>query len=77
MTRYERGKKDASNGSFAKYVERKAMYHRTTFRIREDGSTVYLFKGQELSPNEFKALFPIGLINRSRHPRLDSRQNIY
>lgn len=74
---YELNRKNISNGAFAAYVANKGMYSRTTFRIREDGSTCWLLDGNEIDDKDFKNLYPIGLINKTKGTRLDSRQNIF
>lgn len=78
MTKHDKTKANVSNGAFAKYQERKAMHQKVNFRIKCDGTTCYVFNGLEMAENAFKALFPIGLINKSLYPdRADPRQRIY
>lgn len=65
-------------GAYSQYWENKKMYSATTFRIKEDGSGVYLMDGKEIPEEQFKAMYPIGLIDRSQYgERLDSRQRIF
>ena len=77
MTNHERNRRNNSTEAFSQYVKNKLMYATTTFRIREDGSTCWLLNGSEVEDKEFKEAYPIGLINRVKGERLDSRQNIY
>ena len=77
MTNYERNRRNTSTGAFIQYAANKDMYQRTTFRIREDGSTCWLLHGIEIEDKDFKATYPIGLINKCKGERLDSRQNIF
>jgi len=77
MTKHEKTKANVSNGAFSKYVERKQMHQKVTFRIKCDGSTCYVLNGLEMSENQFRELYPIGLIDRSRHTnRADPRQSL-
>jgi len=64
MNKYEKNKANLSNGNFARYVERKKMHSTTSFRIKCDGSTCYVVGGVEMPESQFKAMFPIGLIDR-------------
>lgn len=77
MTKHDKTKANVSNGSFAKYAERKKMYSTTSFRIKCDGTTCYVVGGVEMPESQFKSLFPVGLIDRSRYStRADPRQRI-
>jgi hypothetical protein len=65
-------------GAYSEYWENKKMYSATTFRINPNGEGVYLMDGKEIPEEEFKRMFPIGLIDRSQYgKRLDSRQRIF
>ena len=76
---YKHNKKEKTRfGAFSQYCENKRMYSCTTFRIKPSGEGVYLMDGKEIPEEEFKAMFPIGLIDRSQYgERLDSRQRIF
>ena len=65
-------------GGYSEYWENKRMHSCTTFRINPNGEGVYLMDGKEIPEEEFKRMFPIGLIDRSQYgERLDSRQRIF
>ena len=66
----------AKAGCYSAYVRNKEMRQKATFRIREDGSTCYLFDGHELAVKDFEGAYPVGLIDRSKG-HLDCRQNYY
>jgi len=54
------------------------MHQKVTFRIKCDGSTCYVLNGVEMPPNQFRELYPIGNINKSRYPdRADPRHRIF
>lgn len=77
MTNYERNKRNTITGAFSQYVANKLMYATTTFRIKPDGSTCWLLDGNEIEDKDFRNTYPIGLINKCKGDRLDSRQNIF
>jgi len=77
MTKNERNKQNVSNGAFSRYYERKLMYSKTTFRVKEDGSTCYIHEGKEVDVMDFRAMFPIGLFSKGKDSvKLDPRQRI-
>jgi hypothetical protein len=77
MTVGNRSKPLNGNGAWANYVANKRERQNFTLRINCEGECYYFKGGLILSENEFNEMFPIGLINRSNHERLDSRQNIF
>lgn len=77
MTKYEKNRANISNGNFAKYVERKQMHQRSCFRYKPDGSTFYVIGNAEIPEKDFKEMYPIGLISRSKYnDRADPRQKV-
>jgi len=64
------------NGAWADYSQRKRERSNHTYRIDCNGG-YYLVNGQRMEENEFNSIFSVGLINRSLHPRLDSRQELF
>ena len=73
----DRSKDLHGNGAWANYVMTKRNRANYTCRIDCEGECYYLVDGQQLSEQEFNNLFPIGLIDRSKGERLDSRQRIF
>ena len=76
MTKGQRSKPLIGNGAWAEYCNRKRERNNYTYRIDCTGG-YYLINGERVEESEFNQLFPIGLINRSLHDRLDCRQNIF
>ena len=77
MTKHERNKQNVSHGAYSRYCERKAMHYKTTFRVREDGTTCYLFEGKEVDAMTFRSMLPIGLFSKGKDSiKLDPRQRI-
>lgn len=76
-TKAEYTKPLMGNGSWAKYAANKAERNNYTMRIDCEGNCFYFKGGEQLTEAEFNSRFPIGLIYRSTHNHLDSRQNIY
>lgn len=72
----ERSKPLTGNGAWAEYCKRKVARSNYTYRIDCTGG-YYVVDGQRVEESEFNAMLPIGLINRSNHIRLDSRQELY
>ena len=65
------------NGAWAAYVSNKEARNKYTCTIDCDGNCYYMVEGTRVTESEFNQMFPIGLINRSTHEHLDSRQRIY
>jgi len=72
----DRSKDLNGNGSWAEYCHIKRSRNNYTYRIDCTGG-YYLVNGQRMEESEFNNLFPIGLIDRSKGDRLDSRQRIF
>ena len=64
------------NGAWAKYCNIKRERQNYSYRFDCTGG-YYMVNGERVEESEFNNLFPIGLINRSTHTRLDSRQNLF
>lgn len=65
-------------GAYSEYVYNKQQYSRHTLRIKPTGECVYLMGDKEVPESDFKKMFPIGLIDKSRYGnRLDSKQRIF
>ena len=77
MTAASRTNPLKGNGAWASYVANKEARNKYTCTIECDGNCYYMVEGTRVTESEFNQMFPIGLINRSLHDRLDSRQNIY
>lgn len=73
----ERSKPLTGNGAWAAYVSNKESRAKYTCTIECDGNCFYMVEGTRVTESEFNQMFPIGLIDRSAHIRLDSRQRIY
>jgi len=65
------------NGAWASYCQNKQARNKYTFTIDCDGTCYYMVEGTRVTESEFNQMFPIGLINRSLHEHLDSRQKIF
>jgi hypothetical protein len=65
------------NGAWAAYVVNKQARNRYSFTIDCEGECYWMVEGTRVTETEFNQMFPIGLINRSTHDHLDSRQKIY
>ena len=76
LTKGERSKPLIGNGAWLSYATNKRERQNYTFRIDCSGG-YYLVNGQRMEESEFNQMLPIGLINRSTHSHLDSRQRIY
>lgn len=76
QTSAERTKPLKGNGAWLEYNHTKRERQNYTYRIDCTGG-YYLVNGQRVEESEFNNLFPIGLIYRSNHHHLDSRQNFY
>ncbi len=65
-------------GCFIKYCANIAVHNRVTKRYHPDGTTTVLYDGKEIPHKEFNEMYPVGLIDKSKHgERLDSRQRIF
>lgn len=76
LTIGDRSKRLNGNGAWAQYCNRKRERNDYTYRIDCTGG-YYLINGERIEESEFNQLFPIGLIDRSTHTRLDCRQNLF
>lgn len=76
-TKAEFTKPLVGNGAWAKYAANKRERLNYTLRFDCEGNCFYFKGGETLTEDEFNNRFPIGLINRSLHDRLDCRQNIF
>lgn len=76
LTKGERSKPLKGNNAWLQYCQMKRERNNHTYRIDCTGG-YYLVNGQRMEEAEFNALYPIGLINRSLHEHLDSRQRIF
>ena len=77
QTSAERTKNLKGNGAWSAYVSNKQARAKYTCTIECDGSYYYMVEGTRVTESEFNQMFPIGLIYRSNHHHLDSRQNFY
>lgn len=77
MTVGNRSKPLNGNGAWAAYVSNKEARNKYTFTIDCEGECYWMVEGTKVTESEFNQMFPIGLIDRSNHRRLDCRQNIY
>lgn len=77
LTIGERSKKLNGNGAWANYAVNKRERQNYTLRIDCEGNAYYMGKAGLFTEQEFNQFLPIGLIDRSAHIRLDSRQRIY
>jgi len=65
------------SGAITTYLQNKAAYEKTTFRIKENGEGIYLMDGEEIPEKKFRELHPIGLIDFSKHGLIDGRRSFY
>jgi hypothetical protein len=77
MTTANRTKPLIGNGAWAVYVSNKEARNKYTCTIDCEGECYYMVEGSRVTESEFNQMFPIGLIYRSTHRHLDSRQQIY
>ena len=77
LTHAERSKPLNGHGAWANYAANKRERLNYTLKIDCEGNCFYFKGGEQMTESEFNCRYPIGLINRSLHDRLDSRQNIF
>lgn len=77
MTIGNRSKPLIGNGAWANYAANKRERQNYTQRFDCEGNCYFFKDGETLTESEFNNRLPIGLIDRSNHIRLDSRQNIF
>ena len=75
QTSAERSKSLKGNGAWANYAANLRERKNYTLRIDCEGNCYYFKGGEQFTESEFNSRFPVGLIYRSTHKHLDSRQN--